>query len=168
VPYHKGYPSYRSRVPATRRRLEWATSRINNSGIANGVYTITDLLANYVADGGSREGVTIMRIRARGSFSPAEAGDSFDVGLLVEATAATSGQVQLHPDTNPYEPWLLNTTLFPGSSGATFNATNVFELDLRAKRKVQHVQETLWWSWVGHSTGNTSMAVTFRVLIALP
>ena len=158
--------SFAGRSP-NRRRLAWATTRLNNSGIANGVYTATDLLSNWVGLGGSREGCTVMRTHITGAFGPSEAGDSFDVGLLV-ATLAASGTTELKPDVEPYEPWLLNTSLFPTFSGAAFNASVPFSFDVKSKRKLPNIQDTLWWVWVGHSTGNTSLAATVRILLALP
>lgn len=167
-------PPYRRRTAypvrrGARRRLEWATTSVtHNSFIAN-TPQVDDLLANFVADGGSREGLTIMRIHAQFAYAPAAVGDSLRLGMIVEGLNApsTAGGV-LDPTTSPYEPWLINYLELPGASGATVNATNPFLLDLKSKRKVQHVQETLWLSVRSASAGSVSFNGLVRVLVALP
>jgi hypothetical protein len=48
------------------------------------------------------------------------------------------------------------------------NATNPFEIDVKSKRKVQHIQETYWLSWISTDTGTASFNAHVRALIALP
>ena len=118
--------------------------------------------------GGSREGVTIMRTVFDLQYSPASSSDHITFGLQVESINDLATSAALRPDTNPYEPWLLNSTMWPTASGATVDAVTQRHYDIRSKRKVQHIGESLWFSWIPSSTGNSSLAGYFRVLIALP
>ena len=168
MPYHKGYPTHRNRM-TQRRRLEWATTSFALNAVASGAQAATDLLSNFVADGGSREGLTIMRTHIVGAFAAASTGGQGRVGLIVAGLSA--GQAaggELDPVANPYEPWLIDSVVFPTTSGATVDASTPFHYDIRSKRKVQHVQETLWLVFHPTDSGTTSLAGLARVLVALP
>jgi hypothetical protein len=151
--------------------MEWATTTVVHNAIATGTLETDDLLANFVADGGSREGLTVLRTHLLISYAPASVGALARIGLIVAplASPTTAGGI-LDPSSNAtlYEPWLLIDRLAPGASGATVNATNVYRLDNRSKRKVQHVQETYWFSWIPSDTGTSSISALIRVLVALP
>jgi hypothetical protein len=151
-----------------RRRLEWADSLITFNAIATNTLQTTDLLANFVADGGSREGVTVIRTHIQCAYAPASVGGRSTIGLIVSSLQASTITGELNPLNDPYEPWLLVKTLYPGASGATVNATNPFEIDVKSKRKVQHIQETYWLSWISTDTGTASFNAHVRALIALP
>jgi hypothetical protein len=153
-------------VRGSRRRLEWADTLITFNAVATNVLQTADLLANFVADGGGREGITIMRTHIQCAYAPATTGGRSTIGLQCQGLAAAAAE--LNPLANPYEPWMLIKTLYPGASGATVNATNPFEIDNKSKRKVQHVQETYWLSWIATETGTSSFNAHVRVLMALP
>jgi hypothetical protein len=152
--------------PAGRRRLEWATTAIADNAKANGTVNVTDLLSNFVAAGGSREGLTVIRVRAQLAFAAASAGGNARIGLQVDELTASG--TQLDPVVNPYQAWMLNMGVFPTTSGATVDASFPFHLDLKGKRKIGRLQETLWFTWKPNDTGTTSMIAVFRVLVALP
>jgi len=158
----------RSPVRRQRRRLEWADSLITFNAVANNTLQVFDLLANFVADGGSREGLTIIRTRIDASYAPSGTGDRSTLGLIVENVGAGAGPALMNPLSNPYEPWLLIKTLYPTSSGATVDATSTYTIDLKSKRKVQHVQETYWLTWITTAAANNSANFHVRALIALP
>ena len=151
-----------------RRRLEWADTLITFNAIANNTLQVSDLLANFVTDGGSREGLTIIRTHITCSYAPATTGDRSTIGLLVENVGAGAGPALMNPLSNPYEPWLLIKTLYPTASGATVDAVSTYEIDNKSKRKVQHVQETYWLTWISTAAGNNSFNAHVRALIALP
>jgi len=168
MPYHKGYPVHRNRV-TQRRRTEWATTSFALNAVVSNGLAATDLLQNFVSDGGSREGLTILRTHIVGGFAAASVGGQARVGLIVAGlNVSQAANGELDPRANPYEPWLLDNVVFPTTSGATVDASTPFRYDIRSKRKVQHVQETYWLSFSPTDSGTTSLAGLVRCLVALP
>jgi hypothetical protein len=156
-----------NRPSGNRRRLEWASTTITHNAIASGTVTTDDLLSGFVTAGGSREGLTVMRIHLQLAYAAASAGGTSRIGLIVAGSGSTAA-TELNPASFPYEPWLLNRLLFPTTSGAVVDASTPFDIDNRSKRKVQHLGESLFLSWVATDTGTSSLVGLARVLVALP
>jgi hypothetical protein len=129
---------------------------------------VFDLLANWVASGGDREGLTILRVRGQISYAPASVAGSTYFGIRVDDMGLTGADTGIQPQASAYAPWMLHRAYFPSSSGATVNAVNVFELDLKARRRIPAVQQTLWVAWTPTDTGTSSLLFKARVLVALP
>jgi len=159
---------------SSRRRLVWATS-FTFDAIANNANVNHDLLGNLKVAGSSVLGVTVIRTHLRFSLQWPPLTNTFEglaVGLCVQSMAAvTAGTVDLLQD----EDWALRDTFLPGTG--MDNLTNVvaapvegFTVDLRAKRKVQELNQ----SWclamsLQNSAGNTiPVSVFARTLVALP
>jgi hypothetical protein len=156
-----------SGVRTERRKLVWTTSVVANNTIANGVVTATDLLAGLEVAGASVLGITVMRIHAQFSTAFAAVGDRITAGIVVGSSADTGNQ--LDPAVLPDLDWMLNRAVFPNSSGATVNAVEPWEIDLRSKRKMQELNQRLFFAWKpATSGGTTSLSAQFRTLIALP
>jgi len=168
---------YRRGRTTTRRKLVWtdAQGTVNPLGVAP-AGNLANLMTGYGAAGGQRAGVTIMRIRATFGceLTPTTAvtfAEGLDVGFIVDDDASLA--TELHTN-KLYLDWMLLKTFFAAQPGA-INNTNAspglvfsFEIDLRAKRKMQELNQTLWLV-MGARTG-TTLAVNYhvRTLLALP
>src|SRR5260370_14894124 len=155
-----------SRGRSERRKLVGTTAQISHNATTNGTVVFDDLPSGLEVAGASLLGITIMRMHAQLSYAPASVGAVSTLGIVV-GTSADVGN-QLDPVNLPDLDWMLNRRLLPGSNGATVNAVNVFEIDLRAKRKMQELNQRLYLSWKPADTGTSSLAGQVRILVALP
>ena len=160
-----------------RRKLVWADSQgaISPLGVAPAGF-LNNCLQGYAAAGGSRAGMTVMRIHATFgvNYTPTTAvgtAEGIDVGFVIEDDSSVA--TELHTN-KLYLDWMLLKTVYaaqPGAittGGGTPSLTTTFELDLRAKRKCQELNQTLWLV-LGARTGTvTGVNFHIRTLIALP
>ena len=124
-----------------------------------------DLLAEYKLAGGSTQGITIMRTHIALNVTSASAGvgDGAFVGLVVGTDADTATQVT---PTEPFLDWMLYTSIYSAGGGGVINS---HEIDLRAKRKMQELNQIYWLDLAALlGTNATQVAFTARTLIALP
>ena len=161
------------RPATTRRKLVWADSAgyVNPVGFSPG--TNVDLLSGYRAMGGSTQGITIIRTHISfGSTvtAPTTAQDGFTVGVIVDDNSATS--VTLNPTKANLDWMILKTFYTSGMAGSFDSANNTFyaacEIDLRAKRKAQELQQTLFLSLLQTTAVGIGVSYHARVLLALP
>jgi len=131
----------------------------------------TDLLAGFIAAGGSTQGVTVMRIHVAYSFRSADA--QVNGSRLVQGFGI--GNDGNDPVTAPFSDWMLNKSHFVGAGhGLIAGGTpNVGEIDIRSKRKCDEVGDTLFHSMkyilgAGGAEDDASFQGHFRVLLALP
>jgi len=163
-----------SRVP--RRRLTWAN--YNHTGLVVGLSghgLNIDLLADFVSAGGDINGVTIMRTHLR--FWPATAVAAADVlyyGLMVMGSNQIQPSFVLgasavnNPSDDPYLDWMISDVREARPTYGV-SSTNEINLDLRSKRKMEDLQETLGLSVVAKTVGaSLSVDVFARTLLALP
>jgi len=116
----------------------------------------------------SHAGITIMRThlmyRVR-NFSAT--GDFHRIGLI-KARSTDIGTNRLSVVAEPDLDWMLIKELPATSNGAAVNASASFDVDLRAKRKIQEKNETMALVQNASTAAGTSVDIFARVLIALP
>jgi hypothetical protein len=118
---------------------------------ANGNYVTYDLLADFKGVGGVQQGSTVVRNHIKLSVtSVPTAGDEFLWGILVGQNTDIGANIAGAPDPfhDHYEDWMfwencVATT--PGGAGACFFCpqTNVKDWDIKSKRKLDGIQESL-------------------------
>jgi len=117
--------------------------------------------------GASKLGATIMRTHFSGAYAPASVGGhatyGFIVGRNVDVAAALPNIVS-----DSELDWMLNTQLFPTTSGATVDASVPFHVDLRSKRKVEEMNSEYLFVWQPTDSGTSSLTGFVRTLLALP
>lgn len=161
------------RPTGQRRKLVWADYVAAATVIGNSPGTNFDLLTGYRTAGGSTQGVTIMRthisINALVPSAGVGSNEGFSVGLIVDDNSATA--VTLNT-TKPNLDWMLYKTVYWASQGsATLAGTNYHfgtEIDLRAKRKAQELQQTYWLCLLSNTANNATTSFHVRTLLALP
>jgi hypothetical protein len=169
-PWHAG---------AVARRTTWARSQQTVSIATGTAFDNVDLLANFRADGGTTDGCTVARIHFRmNTTSAMTPGDAFGFGIFrgQNTDVGTSVVGAPNPTSDPYEDWLYWTVFgaqvsagsgpgyFPGGAGAPY------EIDVRAKRKIPQLQQTLIASWGLVTVTTSPLVVQFSasVLLMLP
>ena len=175
MPMHRRRTFTRSSGSA-RRKLVWATSSVAGSSLAQASITDFDLLANLRVAGSSVLGATVMRTHLRMQIGwpvTTSTGQFFTVGLCVEdADLVAANDITLGERGRD---WALLDGLVPGSGANTLASPNTgtvmegFNFDLRAKRKVQELNQT-WQLAVSPSGGAAAVPFSYwaRTLIALP
>jgi hypothetical protein len=135
-------------IGANRRRTTWARSTGTLSNASAATWDTIDLLAGFRTSGGTTAGCTIARIHLRLAMVTGVAADdqlalgvlrgqNTDVGVTV-AGAPT-------PSADPYEDWMY-WSVFTASSAPICmfpGGGNVYEVDIRSKRKIPELQQTL-------------------------
>ena len=163
---------------AQRRRTTWATVTQTVSLAAANNYFTFDLLANFKADGGTQQAVTVVRTHLMDSItSVVTAGDDFAMGLIrgqaTDVGANIAGAPQ--PDLQSYEDWLLWQWRFASKSPdggvySTLGQTNTLEWDLKAQRKLEELQMSynMVIKQLASATFPVVHQITGRVLLMLP
>jgi len=153
---------------AQRRKLTWATAAGTFSGInTDGV--MEDLLANYKAAGGSTQGCTVIRTHIDIAIQTAtpNIADGVFCGLIVANDPNTLSD---YGPTEGFLDWALYRHLFVmGTTSGSSSQETRYEIDLRAKRRIQELQES-WYLNLTALLGVNSTNVTYnaRTLLALP
>ncbi len=153
-------------VRGTRRKLVWATGGGSSGSIANGAGVSFDLVADLQAAGSSILGSTIMRTHlVISTLWGAVAQPAFYV-YAVKVSDANETAIAL-PNFSHLN-WAIYKQVYAHSTGATVDACTQEVLDLRAKRKIQEMQE----NWTLFITNTSGVAQTYnvfsRTLVALP
>jgi len=160
------------------RRTTWATVTQTVSLAAANDYFTFDLLANFKADGGVQQAVTVVRTHLTDSVTSAvNPGDNFVYGLIRGQNTDVGANVvgAPVPDLDPYEDWLLwrwywaSNTIAGGIYSHT-GSTNVLPVDLKAMRKLEELQMSynLTIKQLAATTFPVVHQVTGRVLLMLP
>jgi hypothetical protein len=136
---------------AVRRRTTWARSIGTLSNAAAGTYDTVDLLGQFKTAGGTTFGCTVARIHLRLSqVSVPTIGDELGIGIIkgqdTDVGVTIAGAPQ--PVTHPYEDWLWWSVFFacdqPGAGSHMFpGGSGCYEVDVRAKRKLEDLDECL-------------------------
>jgi hypothetical protein len=160
--------STRSPSRGQRRKLVWATVNTTVATASNAVHAV-DLLGNLRTAGASVLGCTVMRTHVQLGIdwlTPVKT-DFWCIGIIVcRDVDVTNG---IDPNTNPGDDWMLSVQYFPSASGA---ALDIFQqardIDLRAKRKCQELEQTAALHFSNHSATARNLSIYARTLIALP
>jgi hypothetical protein len=163
-----------------RRKLVWAQFSATVTYTAVNQYVSLDLLQTYkAAVGASSAGITIMRTHLTVSQTTAPTpGQSQWLGLRVDDLAqvvnvpAAVAATNPNPRDNPYVDWMLSDQVVYDNEGQPGRAQSPFQgwvIDLRAKRRMEEVQEAYLLTLVNDTgVAASSLHVFSRVLIALP
>lgn len=167
--HHSG--SRRGFASAQRRKLVWATTSGSLSTVPTGAGTLIDLLSGYRAAGGTTQGITIIRTHAQfataAPLSGLTSADGVGLGLIIgngTESASTLNNQDFFLD------WMLRRELFSASATSLPNntAAAAWDIDLRAKRKVEELNQTYWMSVNAIATATPSFSYFVKVLLALP
>jgi len=157
-----------------RRRTTWARSvgTLSNASAATSI--TSDLLAQFKTGGGTVFGCTVARIHLRlNALTAVAASDNFAVGVIkgqdTDVGATIAGAPT--PITHPYEDWLWWSSFYADTNGHFFpGGGNVYEVDIKAKRKLSELNENL--NIVAVSTNATAFPqqvdYSASVLLMLP
>lgn len=161
------------------RRTTWATFDDAVSVATGGTHWQTNnMLTNYTGAGGPVAGITVLRTHIRiTQTSAATAADRLYFGIVrgqnEDVGADTAGAVRpLNDFYADWAFWAAYTTQASTGAGPTWGekASNVLQLDLRARRKLPELQMS--WNYVLQQALATTSPATYRVsgrvLIALP
>jgi len=165
----RGRPSTRFSQP--RRKLVWADTLVAQAAIT--APQQTDLLAGLRAVAGAGTlGVTVVRCHiSQNAVVAAGTGDNATnvrVGLIV--VPVTVEAVDIAPVTEPELDWMWNVRYHVGNTAITIPHDNSTQVDIRSKRKVDEIGQTLMHvvePELGSATSLTYRAHV-RVLLMLP
>jgi len=152
---------------AQRRKLTWADAQEQNITLS-GTTTNTDMLSGYKLDGGTTQGITIMRTHLQicVQTSGATAGSGAFLGLVIGSLNDTPSQLDA---SEVYLDWMLYRQCYSlGGTVGTTSAEHVYEIDLRAKRKMQELQQAYWLCLSALDVQETTVSWHARTLLALP
>ena len=154
------------RGSSRRRKLVWATANGSFAALAAGATGGNDLLGNLRTAGSSILGATVIRTHLRLSLLwGAGASDFWHVGLIVCRDVDIAAGID--PNTNPGDNWLLSVQEFPRSSGATIDAQTQMTYDIRAKRRVEELEERYGLFVANHTAAAHNVLFYARTLVAL-
>jgi len=167
----------RTRVGA-RRPTTWARVQQTHTFAAANTYLTFDMLGNFKADGGTQQGVTVLRTHLRMQWTTVvAAGDNYAWGLIrgQNTDVGTSIAGAPVPDLDPYEDWLMWEHLYASYFDANgvyspSGATNVLSYDIRAKRKLPELQMSynLVQKSLAAGTYPATCQIDGSILLALP
>jgi hypothetical protein len=160
--------SFAGRGGAQRRKLVWSTFDAVSSSLASGASGNYDLLADI---GNATLGCTIMRTHLRvapTTASPAF-GDSIQLGFIVGRVVdavdpVTAGLINV-AQTDLDWMFINRYTAAPFLDEA---GSNTVVIDLKAKRKMQELQQAYIFTLKNNFTAVQAFRVYARTLIALP
>ena len=133
-----------------RRQLVWATFSPGLLSFTTGATRSFDLLADLEVAGASKLGCTIMRTRGQMMFGYPASTAFWQWGLVV-GRISDVGSNKPDPLTDNDVDWMLLRQQLPNESGATVDALEPFELDLRSKRKCAEAKQTYILSQIGRA-----------------
>ena len=138
--------------------------------MAAGAGSNINLLAPFEVAGASTLGMTIMRTHCTLSLATAVVlADRLRVGFVIDRVAAVGAGPPAGAITaaDPEADWMLwrheqaSPTFSPGGA-------NILEYDLRSKRKVQEMSQTMLLCLFNSNGGSKTVNVAVRTLCALP
>jgi hypothetical protein len=159
--------SRRSNRP--RRRYEWARFVQGSVGVAVGAKLTVDLLANFQTSLGAQLiGATVTRTIVHFSAIGNTGGANFSntVWGLIKEDLAYAG----NPTANPNADWMYvqGCEMFPDQSSATVVPNLLQDRDVRSKRKLDALDETLLFVYQNGSLQVINVAFRVDTLLALP
>jgi len=160
--------------PMPRRKKVWADTQLSDIGFAEDSLRANDLLSDFVAAGGSTQGVTIQRIIVslfwliNESHTPNE---HLTCGLI-KGTKAVADVAD--PVSEPYADWAFIHTGWAGSTTGLVAADSpeLIFFDTSSARKIDEVGDTWWLIFRGTAPNTTSatydVRARVRTLLLLP
>jgi len=163
----------RMHAPTPRRKKVWADHETTQSGIAENTATAVDVLAGFVAAGGSTQGCTVLRCIIDLTWTGtalAVSGDKVTIGLV---TAPLTVGVYPDPIAEPYADWAYVRTLYKGADTGllTAGSPDVSHHDVHSMRKLDEVGMSLWLVTVLTAPGSANtmnLLARVRTLLLLP
>ena len=155
----------RPAVRRQRRKLVWATFDQTVAMGANQV-KIVDLLNQFELAGVSKLGCTVVRTHLRMLISTA-AISAFEYAIGVNPITTVGTQLP-NPNGDNDLDWMIFERRWPEWSGATVNANFEIMTDLRSKRKIEEMGQTLTLNMWAPVINAGSFPVFARTLVALP
>ena len=152
---------------ARRRKLVWTTVFASTGVVAANTATVLECLGDLKVAGSSVLGATVMRIHAQVIGSMLTTADYWEYGFIVTRTADVGG-TSPNAATQRELDWMLNDVLFPTASGATVDTERHEVIDIRSKRKIPELSDTLVFCATNKNAGNGQLSVFARILLALP
>jgi len=160
--------------PTARRKRVWADTQIIDLGFAEDALRSEDLLADFVAAGGSSQGVTVQRtiIDLMWGINEAHTPSDYLTIALIKGTSATADVAD--PRLEPYADWAWIQTDFSGmrTGLVTADAPEGLHIDTSTMRKVDEVGETWWLIYKGTApvtaTATYDVRARVRTLLLLP
>jgi len=155
------------RRSSQRRKLVWATSD-NSVTIPAGQISNVNLLSALSVAGSSLLGITIIRTHLRLQMPQSNA-EFRRIGLIVGRATDVGINVAGQQDpSNPELDWMLLDRVGPSWSGATVDSQASMVYDLRAKRKMQELNQAYILALAPASAAANTIQIWARTLIALP
>jgi hypothetical protein len=160
-----------------RRRLTWVD--YTSTGLvvgATGHALNIDLLSQFKTAGGEVNGATVMRTHlVVWPATAVAAADAIRLGLMVTGTNEVQASFALgatafnNPTDFPYLDWMYSRKFRATPTLNPWGSTNEMSVDLRSKRKMEDLADTLLLSVVNTNSGVAlNVDVSARVLLALP
>ena len=176
VQRRRGYS--RGAMRRGRRQVAWATNSVSNQSLAAGTaITPVDLLSGLEVGGASILRSTVIRNHLWLSLSAGDTDTNPSVisGIIVWDKTALSATTGPNVSSDFYVPWLHLRELSPGTTPNTtptpINApTGVLygmEYDIKAKRKLLQMNDSLFFLLRNQGSQNISYSFFCRTLIAL-
>jgi len=148
-----------------RRQLVWITFD-QQVAMGAGQVKIVDLLAQAELAGVSKLGATVMRTHGRMLF-PTAVANQFEYAIGVNPIT-TVGTLLPNPNGDNDLDWMIFERRFPEWSGAAINANFEVVVDLRSKRKVAEMGQTLTLNLWSSVAAAGTVPCFFRTLLAMP
>ena len=155
----------RPAIRSTRRKLVWATFDTTVAMGANQV-KIVDLLNQFELAGVYKLGCTVVRTHLRMLISTAVI-NAFEYAIGVNPITTVGTQLP-NPNGDNDLDWMIFERRWPEWSGATVNANFEIVTDLRSKRKIEEMGQTLTLNLWAPVINAGSFPVFARTLVALP
>ena len=149
-----------------RRQLVWITFDQSVAMPAGGQVKIVDLLAQAELAGVSKLGATVVRTHGRMLF-PTSAVNQWEYAIGVNPIT-TVGTLLPNPNGDNDLDWMIFERRFPEWSGATVNANFEVVVDLKSKRKVAEMGQTLTLNLWAPAVNGGTVPCFFRTLLAMP
>jgi len=160
--------SHRGFAASQRRKLTWGTTVESITLSTTPTATLVDLLSGYKAAGGSTQGITIMRthIQVAVQTSSPDIGSGSFLGLIVGTNDDTPVQLNAQAE---YDDWMLYRACYAmGTVAGGTGFEHTYEIDIRAKRKMQELNQVYYLVLEALDTNITNVAFSARTLLALP
>jgi len=155
-----------------RRKLVWArTTPTAPTFTAAGTTVLIPLLSRFeTVYGADPVGTTVMRIRAKLSFRSSTAGNQIRTVAAIGVLPAGVTAATVSPASQEHLDWMYWQTFHYEPVIATEFATiNMWDVDVRAKRKMEELNQTLFLvigNW--HSADTVNYSYSASTLLALP
>jgi len=159
-----------------RRRLTWCDYKQIGLVVGASAHAANvDLLSQFKTAGGEVNGATVMRTHLHvWPTTTVTAADKVMLGLIVTGTNQVAPSFALgvgfdNPQDSPYLDWMLADQWEARPNFNRLGSSNELAVDLRSKRKMLDLQDSLLLSAVAVTvTSALSVDIFCRTLIALP